>query len=54
MAEATSNRFEDISSYLSRTPTARAALRLADELNLPESEWQFFIDHIRELNASKE
>lgn len=53
MAEATSGRYEDISSYLSRNPTARVALRMADECGIPEAEWQKFIEHIQELNASK-
>lgn len=53
MAEATSRRFDDISSYLSRNPTARVALRLAEQCDLSESEWQKFIDHINELSASQ-
>ncbi|MBR1662704.1 MAG: helix-turn-helix domain-containing protein [Ruminococcus sp.] len=53
MAEATTGRFSDISSYLSTSHSARVALRLAKEAELSEDEWQKFIDHIRELQTSK-
>lgn len=53
MAEATYGRYANINSYLSKTPIARLALRLADEENIPDEQWQEFIDRIKELNSSK-
>ena len=53
MAEATCGRYSDISSYLSKKPAARFALRLADEQDIPDAEWQKFIDHIQELSKSE-
>ncbi len=47
MAEATSGRFADVNSYLSKKPIARMALRIADELNVPDDEWLDFIEKIR-------
>lgn len=53
MAEATCGRYEDISTYLSKSPSARFALRLAEDCDYPESEWQEFIDRIQAFKASK-
>lgn len=53
MAEVSSGRYEDISSYLSRSPTARVALRLADEKGISEDEWLKFIEHIQTLSSSQ-
>lgn len=54
MAEASSGRYEDISSYLSRSPSARMALRLADEKKIPEDEWLKFIEHIQAISSFEE
>lgn len=53
MAEVTKGQYVDISSYLSKTPVARVALRLADEADIPDEEWQKFIARIQELKSSK-
>lgn len=53
MAEVTKGQYVDISSYLSKTPMARVALRLADENDIPDEEWQKFIERIQELRSSK-
>lgn len=53
MAEVTKGQYVDITSYLSKTPIARVALRLADENDIPDEEWQKFIEHIQELSSSK-
>ena len=53
MAEVSSGRYEDISSYLSRSPSARVALRLADEKGLSEDEWIKFIEHIQTISSSE-
>ena len=46
MAEATYSRYGNINSYLSKKPIARLALRLADEQNITDEQWQEFIDRI--------
>lgn len=53
MADASCVRAETIQSYLSRTPIAKIAVRLANEADIPDSEWQKFIDHIQEWKASR-
>ncbi len=53
MAEATCGRYEDISTYLSKSPTARVALRLAEDCDFPESGWQELIEKIQEFKASQ-
>lgn len=52
MAEVSSGRYEDISSYLSRNNSARVALRLADEKHISDDEWMKFIKHIQEISSS--
>lgn len=53
MAAATRGRYADINSYLDRSVSARLALRMANEGDIPESEWLKFIERINELNAGK-
>lgn len=50
MAESTYGRYADINSYLAKKPAARIALRLADEQNISDEEWEKFIKHIKEIN----
>lgn len=53
MAEVTCGRYEDISTYLSKSNGARFALRLAEDCNFPESGWQELIEKIQEFKASQ-
>lgn len=52
IAEASCGRYADINSYLSQKPVARMALRLANEQDISDEQWQEFIDRIIELNSS--
>ena len=52
MAEVSKGQYIDIQAYLSKTPSARLALRLADEKNIPDEEWQKFIIHLQALKSS--
>lgn len=52
MAKVSSGKYPDLSLYLSKNPSARLALRLADESNLSNDEWAKFIEHIREITSS--
>lgn len=50
LAESTSGKYGDINSYLSKNPTARIFLRIADEKKLSEDQWQLLIQMISALN----
>ena len=53
MAEVSKGQYIDIQAYLSKTPSARLALRLADEEDIPDEEWKKFIIHLQALKSSK-
>jgi transcriptional regulator with XRE-family HTH domain len=48
------SRNEGIDEYLSKTPVAKVALRMADEANAPDTVWLEFMNRLRELNADKD
>lgn len=51
MAEMSLSRLSDIGSYISKKPIVQAALRLAEEVNASDDEWEKFINHLNELNS---
>lgn len=53
MANATRYSFPDIHEYLENNRLARAALRLAKDLNLSDKEWQKIILSILEIKSQK-
>ena len=52
MADATKGRYVDISSYLDRNENARLALRLENDVYIPEEHWLKFFARINELNST--
>lgn len=52
IAEASNGHYADINLYLSKKPVARVALRLAEEHNISDEQWQEFIRLIKEQSSA--
>ena len=50
MAEVTNDRYTDMKTYFRKNPKARLAFSIANKTDVPDEEWQRFIDRLKELN----
>lgn len=54
MADATRTNYPDIDLYLSKNKLAKTAIRLAQDINLSDDEWQSFISHMQDIKSNKQ
>lgn len=50
MAAVKNDRYKNIKEYFDQNPKARLAFNTASQIDVPDEEWQKFIDRLNELN----